>query len=96
MASNAYSQTLSANGSTTPFYHAGGDAWFGANGTFGSGTLIVYASYDSGTSYQSLGSDATLTAEGSFKMNLPSCYLKATLTGSTSPSIVCQFTNRVV
>jgi hypothetical protein len=82
------SNTLSASGDTTVVTWAGGEGFYSATGTWGSGTTTLYASFDGGTTYISCGATGTLTANGVIRFMLPECKLKVTLSGATSPSLV--------
>lgn len=81
------STTLVANGDSSVVDWAGGVGFFGARGTFGSGTVKLMVSFDGGSNYQSAGSDGEFTSDGVVMFTLPRCLLKATLSGSTSPSL---------
>lgn len=89
------SSTLSANGTTDAVYCDGGPVWVSAGGTFGSGNLSPLISLD-GTNYapltvvDSAGAlvPVVLTAGAAMQLDLPDCWLKATLAGATSPSLV--------
>lgn len=84
----AYSGTFSADGNSSTFsavaktYHN-----CIARGTFGSGTLQLYISND-GTNFVAGGTNATLTAAGTFNFEVPiGCSFRLQLSGSSSPSI---------
>ena len=79
--------TLSANGDTTIVSWGGGEGFYSASGTCGSGTTTLYASFDGGTTYISCGTEGQLTANGVVRFTLPECKLKVTLSGSSSPSL---------
>jgi len=86
--------TFAANGSTATRSHEGDAVFaFSATGTFGSGTVVLQWSPDSGTTWITVktqqGTDVSLTAAGYFtRIYLPfGCLVRATLTGATSPSI---------
>lgn len=79
--------TLSADGDTTVVSWAGGEGFYSASGTWGSGTTTLYASFDGGTTYISCGTEGQLTANGMVRFTLPQCKLKITLSGSSSPSL---------
>jgi len=79
--------TLTANGDGVSCHVSGGTAHAACSGTFGSGTMTLYISYD-GTNYITTGIDGIKTADATFRLdNLPDCYLKWTLTGATTPSV---------
>lgn len=80
--------TLTANGSGTPAHVSGGNVTVACSGTFGSGTMTAEISLDGGTTFVTLGTDATKTSNAAFNLvNLPDCYIRWTLTGATTPSI---------
>lgn len=78
---------LSANGDTTIVSWGGGEGFYSATGTWGSGTTTLYASFDGGTTYVTCGTEGQLTADGVVRFTLPECKLRVTLSGATSPSI---------
>ena len=84
---NQLEVTLSADGNTSVVDWIGGEGFFVAQGTFGGGTLTLKYTTDGGTTYTAVGTDTTLTASGGGYFTLPLCSLRATLAGSTSPSI---------
>ena len=57
-----------------------------AAGTFG--TLTLQFSLDGGTTWDSVGSDTTLTASGGGLFQLGTCKLRLDLSGSTSANIL--------
>lgn len=85
MAKNT-SGTLTANGDSTVTNFPGGELFFGATGTFGSGNVTLYASFDEGVQYV-IVPNSTFTTAGVFSATLPNCYVKLTLAGATSPSL---------
>ena len=80
--------TLSANGSTASFsYLAQSRATFWVFGTFSSGTVILQASRDNGTTWITVP-NTTLTANGYVNFQINSvCLIRATLSGATSPNL---------
>ena len=82
----ATTQTLTANGNVTFKCAVGGDKVITASGTFGGGTL-TWAYAADGVNFENISSGA-LTAIGSIVVSAgDSSILKATLAGSTSPSL---------
>ena len=79
--------TLSASGDTTVVNWSGGEGFYSARGTWGSGTTTLYISFDGGSNYISAGTDGVLTADGVVRFTVPACKLKVTLSGATSPSL---------
>jgi len=90
--------TLTADGSTTgrKIYNSrmGKEDTYNVYvfGTFGSGTVTVETSPDSGTTYVSVGSDGVFTANGQVQLTLKSdaetpVLIRATIAGSTSPDV---------
>ena len=79
-------ETLTADGSsaTTQFQ---GEGTVSAAGTFGGGTLTIEASFDGGTTWVAQ-TDGTFTADGTLNIKIGPCYLRTTLAGSTTPSVV--------
>jgi hypothetical protein len=82
---------LTADGSTTPVFFKGGDLYASCGGTFGSGTITLEVAYGNSqapvTPYVSVGADGTKTAAATFTAVLPECWVRWTLSGSTTPSI---------
>ena len=85
MASNVTS-TLTADGDTAVMNFPGGTLFFGGTGTFGSGSVILKASFDGGTTFITVPNSA-FTTEGVYSASLPNCAVKLTLYGATSPSL---------
>ncbi len=89
------SSTLSADGTTDAVYCDSGPVWFSASGSFGGGDLNPVISLD-GTNYAPLtvidSSGAlvpvVLTTAAALQLDLPDSWVKATLSGSTDPSLV--------
>ena len=77
--------TLTSNGDTGVVDFRGGEAFYMASGTWGSGTTALMV-YD-GTSYISAGVDGILSSDGMVRFTLPACLLKVTLSGATTPSL---------
>lgn len=84
--------TLSADGQTAAVAWLGGRGVFSAQGSFGSGTIKLQCSHDDGTTWidvdRSGDTFVTFTANGQGGFELPKCSLRASLSGSTAPSIV--------
>ena len=78
---------LTANGSTPIVSHGGGTGTFAAFGTFGGGTIKLEASFDSGSTWLDLGDLTTFTENGLANYEIYPSQLRASLTGSTTPSI---------
>lgn len=74
--------------SASPWYgHPGGRVMFAAQGTFGSGTAALQFSLDEGTTWTSIGGDASITASGAGGAELPPCLVRVNLSGATSPDL---------
>lgn len=85
---NNGSGVLSANGNSTAVKHPGGELFCGFAGTFGGGSASIQVSFDEGTTWISLGADATKTSAAVFSAtSLPDCYVRVSLTGATSPTL---------
>lgn len=82
---------LLANGQTTAIGWLGGRGNFIAQGTFGSGTIKLQASFDDGTTWidvdKSGDTYVTFTSNGVGGFELGACQLRASLSGATAPSI---------
>lgn len=81
---------------TTAAATSAGTRWEGghgtafAQGTFGSGTLTIQASFDGTTWITITGVTAaavSLTAAGMFPFRLPPCLVRGVLTGSTDATV---------
>lgn len=78
--------TFTANGNSAAMTFQGGKLYVGATGTYGGGTLNLYASFDDGATYVKVP-NSSLTAELMYIAELPDCRVRLVLTGATSPSI---------
>lgn len=78
--------TFTANGSSNELTFIGGKLYFGATGTFGAGTLNLYASFDEGATFVKVP-NSVISTEGMLVAELPNCVAKVTLSGATSPSL---------
>ena len=85
---NGFPAVFTADGSFVA-HCAGGKFFFLGSGTWGSGTLQFAVSLDGGANYQDLA-DGSFTANFDKIVELPGCLVKATLSGSTSPSLRLQ------
>lgn len=74
-----------ADGNSEVFDWPGGVGIVVGAGTFDSGTLSVQFSPNNGTTW--VASEATLTANGRSRFELPPCKIRLNLTGSTSPDL---------
>lgn len=83
---NNISGTLSADGDSSVVNFVGGTLYFGGSGTFGSGNVTLYASFDEGSNYIAVP-NSVFTSAGVFTAALPNCRVKLTLAGATSPSL---------
>jgi hypothetical protein len=81
--------TITADGSTTGVFWAGGKGTLVLTGTFGSGTVKLGVSAD-GTNYALIRADDGFTAAGSANVELAPCWVRLTTTGSTTPSIAAK------
>jgi len=79
--------TFSADGNSSTIGWIGGNGYFTAQGTFGSGTCKLQFSEDGGTTWSDVGTDTTLTAGGGGVFTLPNCSLRVNLASSSSPTI---------
>ena len=80
--------TLSADGNSATLAWIGGNGYFTAQGTFGSGTIKLQFSTD-GSTWSDVGSQTSLTASGGGMFeNLPKCSLRVNLAGATAPTIL--------
>lgn len=77
---------FTANGNSAAMTFGGGKLYFGAIGTFGAGTLNLYASFDEGATFVKVP-NSVINAEGMLVAELPDCVVKVTLSGATSPSL---------
>lgn len=85
--------TISADGNTSAVWSAG-PVVFRASGTWGSGTFKVYILSADGTNYRELVSSTAMTSDatGQLYFDIPGGhYFRATLSGSSSPSLVWEF-----
>jgi hypothetical protein len=76
---------VTANGNSSSYKWPGGKGTLVAAGTWGSGTITLQASPDSGTTWVS--SSVTRTADGISAFDLPPCLIRLALTGATNPSL---------
>ena len=79
-------ETLTADGSTAEIQFQG-EGTVNAAGSFGGGTLTIEASFDGGTTWVAQ-TDGTFTADGTLNIKIGPCYVRTTLSGSTTPSVV--------
>lgn len=79
---NVLSNAFSANGSSSSRQWHGGTGHMVASGTFGSGTLTVQYSDDSGSTWYGT---KTLTASGDVEFSFPPGLVRMTLSGATGP-----------
>lgn len=83
--------TLTANGTTTPAFWAGGRGSFSAWGTFGGGTAKLQQSPNNGVTWidvdRSGDTYVTFTANGEGNFELSPCLIRVSLAGATSPSL---------
>ena len=79
-------ETLTADGSTAAIQFQG-EGTVSAAGTFGGGTLTIEASFDGGSTWVAQD-DGDLIANGTLNIKIGPCYLRTTLAGATSPSVV--------
>ncbi len=83
--------TLSADGNTDTIRWRGGKGTFGAQGTFGGGTVKLQMSMDSGTTWieaDQSGTEATFTSNGFYNFEFAEgVLLRANLAGATAPDL---------
>ena len=81
--------TAAATGTSTTW--KGGAGLAVAQGTFGSGSFTVEASFDAGSNWITLadetGTAVALTAEGTLTFALPPCSVRGLLSGSTAATV---------
>lgn len=76
--------TNQAAGTTTACNWTGGVGFVSASATFGAGTIVVQHSVaDSGTGTFVPYPGGTITANGGFKFELPSCQMRTVISGGT-------------
>lgn len=80
-------QTVTTADTSKTIDIAGGRFVLFAQGTWGSGTLTFTWSGDGGTTFLTIGSGASFTADGTLLVELPPGQLKGTLTGSTGATV---------
>ena len=76
------------DGQSAAHQHSGGKLHLFGQGTFGSGTITVQACTDktSGSEVY-VPTAATLTADGHVSVDLPPCFVRLDLTGSTAANV---------
>lgn len=79
-------ETLTADGSTAATQFQG-EGTVSAAGSFGGGTLTIEASFDGGTTWVAQ-TDGTFTDDGTLNIKIGPCFLRTTLAGATTPSVV--------
>ena len=79
-------ETLSADGSTAALQFEG-EGTINAAGTFGGGTLTIETSYDGGVTWTA-EADGSFTLDSTVGFKSGPCYVRTTLSGATSPSVV--------
>lgn len=79
---------FTADGSSDPFRWSGVYlGHFYAQGTFGGGTATLEYSLDGTNWYSADATNLALSSNGNGNFQLPSCQLRITLSGSTSPDL---------
>lgn len=79
---------VSADGQSAAYQHGGGKLHLFAKGTFGGGTVTVQACPDKTSGSEVwVNTTATLTANGHVSIDLPPCFVRLDLSGSTTPSL---------
>lgn len=78
---------LTSDGQTTAWTHPGGLASVSVVGTWGSGTADLQFSPDGSNYYDVDTTNARLTADGVFDIQLAACSLRVDLSGSSSPDL---------
>ncbi len=88
--------TAAPTGDTTDWAKGPGTAF--AQTTFGGGAFTLEATFDDGTNWLPLtdenGATVGLTAEGFISFDLPTCKVRALLTGSTGATVNFQILPR--
>lgn len=81
--------TITANGNYGQSVFKGGELFLHLDGTFGSSTVTLQISYDSGATYipVSAANAGAFTASAINRVILPDCVVRLVVTDSTSPSI---------
>lgn len=74
--------TMTANGTSTPWAHAGGDMFLQLSGTIGGGEISLQ--FDAGSGYKTEFSTSVM---GSKNLRLPAGDARLVLTKATNPSI---------
>lgn len=87
-------QSLAADGQTTKVYFSGGRGTMTVFGTFGGGTVKLQRSVDNGTTWIDV-SGASVTANGQTNFEFSACYLRADLSGATTPSVTVEIAGYV-
>lgn len=91
-------ETLGANGFTTPVRWYGDPGTIFATGVFGGGGVRLQASLDGvNTWYDTIdpfGATGLITANGSLTFEVGGCYLRASLTGATAPNLTIRIATR--
>lgn len=91
-------ETLGANGFTTPVRWYGDPGTIFATGLFGGGSVKLQISIDGASNwYDSVdpfGVVGTITTNGSLTFEVGGCYLRAELSGATSPNLTIRIATR--
>jgi len=81
-------EAISGNGNSAAWDHVGGMCTCAFVGTFSSGTAKLQFSPDDGSNFYDVdATNAALTADGVFDVQIAACKLRVNLAGASSPDV---------